>query len=166
MEQTTTEENYGLYKRVLDFERACHVTDESRRAGRKVVFTSGTFDILHVAHFYYLAYLKMKGDLLIVGIEDNETAKSRKGSDHPFFDESDRALMIANIKPVDYVYITNGRWNCDDLIKLKPDFVGVPPFDPEMDDKIAKIRLLNGTELIVTPPFLREYSSSTTQKQI
>src|SRR3990167_5171510 len=72
---------------------------------KRVVFTAGGFDLIHVGHTRYLAEAKSKGDILIVGVSGNAEIKLLKGHDRPIVDESARAEMIASLMVVDYVFI-------------------------------------------------------------
>lgn len=74
-------------------------------AGKKIVFTAGGFDLIHVGHTRYLAEAKSKGDVLIVGVSSNAEIKLLKGSDRPIVDEDARTEMIASLLVVDYAFI-------------------------------------------------------------
>ncbi len=151
--------NYNPCNNIVSFTDACRVSIGAKSEGKKIVFTSGVFDILHSAHLHYLIHLKEKGDLLIVGIDNNVSAKKLKGEDHPFFDEKERAMAMSCLRFVDYVFIFEGTWEVDHLVRLKPDFVGVPPFDSNIKNKKEKIESA-GAIMTVTPPFLSGRSSS------
>lgn len=73
--------------------------------GKKVVFTAGGFDLIHVGHTRYLAEAKHKGDILVVGVSSNAEIKALKGLDRPIVDETARAEMIASLMVVDYVFV-------------------------------------------------------------
>ena len=73
--------------------------------GKKIVFTAGGFDLIHVGHTRYLSEAKTFGDILIVGVSSNAEIKMLKGADRPIVDESARAEMIASLLVVDYVFI-------------------------------------------------------------
>ena len=73
--------------------------------GKKIVFTAGGFDLIHVGHTRYLSEAKVCGDILIVGVSSNAEIKMLKGVDRPIVDESARAEMIASLMVVDYVFI-------------------------------------------------------------
>lgn len=73
--------------------------------GKKIVFTAGGFDLIHVGHTRYLSEAKAKGDILIVGVSSNAEIKMLKGVDRPIVDEDARAEMIASLMVVDYVFI-------------------------------------------------------------
>ncbi len=74
-----------------------------RRAGKKVVFTNGTFDILHRGHVEYLAKAKKLGDVLIVGLNSDASIKRIKGPKRPINPNADRATVLAALASVDYV---------------------------------------------------------------
>ncbi len=153
------QETQMLMNRMVSFEHACKVSKKARDQGKKVVFTSGSYDILHTAHLHYLQHLKSKGNLMIIGVDSNAGVKRLKGEEHPFFDEVERAMVVANIRCVDFVFIYEGVWTVEHLLKLGPNFVGLPPFDPNFENKMEKIKLA-GCEAVVTPPFLRSHSST------
>ncbi|MBI2309354.1 adenylyltransferase/cytidyltransferase family protein [Candidatus Collierbacteria bacterium] len=72
---------------------------------KRVVFTAGGFDLIHVGHTRYLAESKAKGDILVVGVSSNAEIKLLKGHDRPIVDESARVEMIASLMVVDFVFI-------------------------------------------------------------
>ncbi len=72
---------------------------------KKIVFTNGCFDILHIGHVRYLEEAKKKGDLLFVGINSDASVSALKGPDRPIQNQSDRALILAALKSVDFVSI-------------------------------------------------------------
>lgn len=73
--------------------------------GKRIVFTAGGFDLIHVGHTRYLAEAKSHGDILIVGVSSNAEIKMLKGVDRPIVDEDARMEMIASLLVVDYVFI-------------------------------------------------------------
>lgn len=73
------------------------------RKNQRVVFTNGCFDILHVGHIRYLQEAKSQGDLLVVGLNTDESVKQLKGPERPIQNEADRAEILAALKAVDYV---------------------------------------------------------------
>ena len=76
-----------------------------RIAGKKVVFTNGAFDILHLGHVTYLQKAKEQGDVLIVGVNSDASVKSYKGPDRPINPEKDRMLVLAALACVDFVVL-------------------------------------------------------------
>ena len=93
------------------------------RINRKVVFTNGCFDILHLGHVKYLKEAKFNGDLLIVGLNSNASVRSIKGPKRPVNDQVDRATILAALEFVDYVVIFNEETPIELLEKIKPDLL-------------------------------------------
>ena len=73
--------------------------------GKQVVATNGCFDILHRGHLEYLAASRALGDVLVVGMNSDNSVRELKGSGRPINNQEDRAVMLAALKPVDYVVI-------------------------------------------------------------
>lgn len=74
-----------------------------KKEGKKIVFTNGCFDILHAGHIDYLTKAKTLGDILVVGVNSDKSVRVIKGGRRPIIPEQERALIISNLKPVDYV---------------------------------------------------------------
>lgn len=90
-------------------------------AGKKVVFTNGCFDIIHVGHVRYLTTAKNFGDVLIVGLNTDESVRKLKGNSRPINNQNDRAEVLLGLKAVDYV-ILFGEQTAENLIaELQPD---------------------------------------------
>lgn len=89
--------------------------------GKKIVFTNGCFDILHVGHVRYLTTAKSFGDVLIVGLNTDDSVKRLKGATRPVNNQADRAEVLLGLKAVDYV-IFFGEDTAENLIaELQPD---------------------------------------------
>lgn len=89
--------------------------------GSKIVFTNGCFDILHTGHLSYLNYAKSLGDVLIVGLNSDDSVKSLKGESRPINPLKDRALMLANLACVDYVISFSEDTPLRLIQSIKPD---------------------------------------------
>ena len=93
----------------------------ARRQGRKVVFTNGCFDILHVGHVRYLKEARAQGDILVVGLNTDASVKVLKGPTRPVQDEAARAEIMASLGCVDFVTLF-GEDTPEKLIKeVRPD---------------------------------------------
>jgi D-beta-D-heptose 7-phosphate kinase/D-beta-D-heptose 1-phosphate adenosyltransferase len=79
--------------------------DALRNEGKKIVFTNGCFDILHVGHTRYLRDAKKQGDVLVLGLNSDESVRSLKGEKRPLMPENERADVVASLESVDYVTI-------------------------------------------------------------
>ena len=97
-----------LHKSTSDFhiktvqEIEC-LTKDLKNRGKKIVFTNGCFDILHIGHIKYLEEAKSYGDILIVGVNSDKSVKRLKGESRPINTEDDRAYILASLEAVDYV---------------------------------------------------------------
>jgi D-beta-D-heptose 7-phosphate kinase/D-beta-D-heptose 1-phosphate adenosyltransferase len=91
------------------------------RAKKKIVFTNGVFDILHVGHVEYLKKARRLGDILVVGVNSDASTKRIKGPSRPVNRQTDRAKVLSALYFVDYVVIF-GEDTPERLIKtLRPD---------------------------------------------
>ena len=79
--------------------------EEAKRTKKRVVFANGCFDALHVGHTRYLSAAKAEGDLLVVGINSDESVRKLKGEGRPILDEQARAQLVAALRDVDYVVL-------------------------------------------------------------
>jgi len=98
-----------------------HELAEHKRRGECVVFANGCFDILHVGHIRYLEGARREGDILIVGINDDSSVRNLKGLGRPVLDENARALLVAALRPVDYVVLFSEPTVEALLEELRPD---------------------------------------------
>ena len=90
-------------------------------AGKKIVFTNGCFDIIHVGHVRYLTAAKNFGDVLIVGLNTDDSVRKLKGATRPINNQDDRAEVLLGLKAVDHV-IFFGENTAENLIaELQPD---------------------------------------------
>jgi len=74
-----------------------------REQNKKVVFTNGCFDLIHAGHVDYLTKAKTLGDILIVGMNTDDSVGRIKGNKRPILSQDERAFIISSLKPVDYV---------------------------------------------------------------
>ncbi len=81
------------------------VLEEHRRAGRKIVFAHGVFDLLHAGHVRYLAAARSQGDLLVVGVHSDAAVRKLKGEGRPILTERARAVLVAALAAVDYTLV-------------------------------------------------------------
>ena len=106
---------------------ACRATSwpialaEDRAAGRRVVFTNGCFDLLHVGHVTYLQEAAGYGDRLVVAVNSDTCVKRLKGANRPVITEHDRAAMLAALACVDYVVVFEEDTPQPLLTTLRPD---------------------------------------------
>jgi len=109
--------------KVMGVRRLLSVLKTARRAGRRIVFTNGVYDLLHPGHALLLERARGLGDLLVVGINSDASVRRLKGPERPFMRGKDRALMLASLEAVDYV-VQFGQDTPLALIKaIQPDLL-------------------------------------------
>jgi D-beta-D-heptose 7-phosphate kinase/D-beta-D-heptose 1-phosphate adenosyltransferase len=91
--------------KILSTHEMLNERERLRAAGRRLVFTNGVFDLLHVGHVRYLAEARALGDALVVAINSDESVKELKGPNRPVFEQAERAEILAALKHVDYVVV-------------------------------------------------------------
>ena len=107
------------------------------KKNKKIVFTNGCFDILHVGHVKYLEIAKSYGDILIVGVNSNDSVQKLKGINRPINTQEDRAYILASLESVDYVVIFEEETPYE-LIKLIQPHTLVKGGDYEGKDVVGQ----------------------------
>lgn len=97
------------------------VAEALRRAGRKVVFTNGVFDLLHPGHVRYLQQAKELGDALIVGVNSDRSVRLNKGEGRPIHAEAERAEILAALQVVDVVVVFDEETPHEVIAAVQPD---------------------------------------------
>lgn len=92
-----------------------------KAAGRKVVFTNGAFDILHLGHVDYLTFARKQGDCLVVGLNSDASVRRYKGDKRPVVPEGERAAMLSGLRAVDYVVLFDEDEPKELIAHLLPD---------------------------------------------
>ena len=105
---------------LIDSRDAASFCEGLRQRGKQIVFTNGCFDILHAGHVRYLTTAKSFGDVLIVGLNTDESVRRLKGTNRPINTQDDRAEVLLGLKAVDHV-IFFGEQTAEALIaEVKP----------------------------------------------
>jgi rfaE bifunctional protein nucleotidyltransferase chain/domain len=104
--------------KILDRPMAAGVRD--RHPGKTIVLTNGVFDILHAGHVRYLAGAKRLGDILVVGLNSDESVRELKGEGRPLNSQADRAEVMAALCAVDYVIIFGEKRVANLLREVRP----------------------------------------------
>ncbi len=115
-----TQENKNINK-IITLSQATKIVQRLRRAGKKIVFTNGCFDLLHVGHIRTFAFCKRHGDVLFVGLNSDASVRARKGKFRPLVSEKERAEILSALSDVDYVVIFKTRTPLPLIKSIKPD---------------------------------------------
>ncbi|MBW2989713.1 adenylyltransferase/cytidyltransferase family protein [Candidatus Woesearchaeota archaeon] len=97
------------------------IAEKLKKEGKKIVTCNGCFDILHAGHIGFLKEAKQQGDILIVGLNSNQSVKENKGPKRPINDEKSRAEVLAALKMTDYVVIFNEKTPIKILESIQPN---------------------------------------------
>jgi rfaE bifunctional protein nucleotidyltransferase chain/domain len=97
--------------------------EELRKKGKKIAFTNGCFDILHVGHVRYLREAKKTADVLVLALNSDSSVRSLKGKERPLVPEKERAEILAALEFIDFVTIFPESTPLELINYLKPDFL-------------------------------------------
>tara|TARA_B100001778_G_C18180473_1_gene446686 strand:- start:135 stop:599 length:465 start_codon:yes stop_codon:yes gene_type:complete len=126
---------------------------------KKIVFTNGCFDLLHVGHIRYLFQAKKLGDFLIIGLNSDRSVKKLKGKDRPINSFEDRATLLSALKSVDLV-IKFEEQTPENLIKdIVPDVL-VKGGDYNIEDIVGYQDVIQNGGQVKTLSFYDGYSST------
>ena len=126
---------------------------------KKIVFTNGCFDLLHVGHIRYLAQAKKLGDFLIIGLNSDSSVKELKGEDRPINSFEDRASLLSAIESVDLVVMFEEQ-TPENLIKdIVPDIL-VKGGDYNIEDIVGYQTVMQNGGQVKTLSFYEGYSST------
>jgi rfaE bifunctional protein nucleotidyltransferase chain/domain len=113
--------SYNIEQRIVQLEKLKRDVARWRFLRKKIVFTNGCFDILHLGHINYLSEAADLGDILIVGLNSDKSVKALKGDKRPFNNQDARAKLLASLFFIDAVTIFD-QDNPEELIKeINPD---------------------------------------------
>jgi len=133
---------------------------------KKVVFTNGVFDLLHLGHIDYLSKAKDLGDFLVVGVNSDTSAKRLgKGKNRPIKDEHSRSMIIASLRFVDLVIIFNDDTPYEVIKMVQPDIL-VKGADYKPEDIVGYDVVASKNGKVVTIDFLPGYSTTAIEKKI
>ena len=106
---------------IRDREELRRVREDLRAAGRRLVFTNGCFDLLHVGHVRYLREARALGDALLVAVNSDRSVRALKGAGRPVLSESERAELLAALSSVDFVTVFDEESPRALIAELLPD---------------------------------------------
>jgi D-beta-D-heptose 7-phosphate kinase/D-beta-D-heptose 1-phosphate adenosyltransferase len=110
-------------KHIKTFEEIKKLSNECRIKNRKIVFTNGCFDFIHLGHVKYLEKAKSFGDVLIIGINSDKSVTSLKGKERPINAQNDRAYILAALEVVDFVVIFDEDTPFNLINEIRPNIL-------------------------------------------
>lgn len=130
-----------------------------RSAGRRLVFTNGVFDLMHVGHIRYLTQARALGDVLVVAINSDRTVRELKGSSRPVFSERERAEILAALRVVDYVTVFDDVSPRSLIAELLPDVL-VKGGDYNLDEIHGREEVEASGGKVISLPFVEGVSTT------
>ena len=132
---------------------------------RKIVFTNGCFDVLHFGHVHYLLQAKELGDILVIGLNSDDSVRRLKGPTRPVNGEKERAFVLAALACVDYVVLF-GEDTPKELIEtVRPDVL-VKGGDYDITTIVGADFVQRNGGTVTTIPFVEGFSSTRIIEQL
>ena len=143
------------------FSRAELISERARlrAAGKRLVFTNGVFDLLHVGHLRYLSQARALGDALVVAINSDRTVRELKGDGRPIMDENERAEILAALRQVTYVVLFDDVSPRELIAALLPDVL-VKGGDYGLDEIHGREEVEAAGGKVVSLPFIEGASTT------
>lgn len=130
-----------------------------KRHGQRVVFTNGCFDVLHFGHVHYLAQARQLGDLLVVGLNSDDSVRRLKGPSRPINGERERAYVLAALACVDFVVVFDEDTPQELIETVRPDVL-VKGGDYEIANIVGADYVTENGGVVTTIPFVEGFSST------
>jgi D-glycero-beta-D-manno-heptose 1-phosphate adenylyltransferase len=137
-----------------------------RKEGKKIVLTQGVFDLVHIGHARYCQQAKKYGDILIVGVDEDEKVRARKGPDRPIVPQEERLEMLSYLRSVDVVMLK--KKDAEHLYYLKlihPDIL-VATKQTYTPEKIKELEQFCGKVVVLDPMATTSTSAKIRRLQI
>lgn len=125
----------------------------------RVIFTNGCFDILHLGHVDYLIKARKLGDVLIIGLNTDNSVKKLKGEKRPVNNQNARALLLASLEFVDFVILFDEETPMNLIKMITPDIL-VKGGDYTIESVVGADFVLNYGGAVEIIPFLKGYSTT------
>ena len=145
--------------KVVDIQEMKTIRESLRKDRKNVVFTNGVFDIIHRGHIEYLSRARALGNVLVVGMNSDESVRRIKGSKRPVVLQDDRAYVLSNLCPVDYVCIFTEDTPLNLISALVPDIL-VKGADWKIENIVGKEVVENSGGRVATIEYVPNRSTT------
>ncbi|MCD6086687.1 MAG: D-glycero-beta-D-manno-heptose 1-phosphate adenylyltransferase [Candidatus Hydrothermae bacterium] len=146
-------------EKIVERERIGLLCQKLRAEGKKVVFTNGCFDLIHRGHVEYLYFARKQGDVLVVGINSDESVRRLKGKGRPLSSLTDRMYVLASLEPVDFVVPFEEDTPYELIKDVLPDVL-VKGRDYRPDEVVGRDIVEGRGGKLVLADYLEGYSTS------
>ncbi len=152
-------------KRILSLKEMVEVREKLKADDKKVVFTNGVFDVLHVGHLKLLSAAREFGDVLVVGLNSDDSVRRLKGKSRPINKFRDRAVLLSELRSVDYVVKFSQDTPLELILRLKPDAL-VKGADYAVDEIVGAREVLGWGGEVHRVRIAQGYSSSSVIRRL
>lgn len=135
------------------------IREQLKKENKKVVFTNGCFDLIHSGHVDYLVKAREMGDVLILALNTDVSIKRIKGDKRPILKQDERAFIVSNLKPVDYVTFFNEDTPAEIIDELIPDIL-VKGADWSIEKIVGRATVESNGGEVKTIKFVNDQSTS------
>ena len=149
-----------MREKIKTREDLIRITQDLRAKGKRIVFTNGCFDLLHVGHIRYLEKAKSLGDILIVGLNSDHSVRTIKGPQRPILPEQERAEVLSGLWCVDYITLFDEPTPLELIASLRPHLL-VKGGDWSKEAVVGREEVEASGGEVVLLPFVEGISSST-----
>jgi D-beta-D-heptose 7-phosphate kinase/D-beta-D-heptose 1-phosphate adenosyltransferase len=148
-----------LKEKIKTKEDLCRILQNLKRKGKRIVFTNGCFDLLHLGHIRYLEKAKALGDILVIGVNSDHSVRNLKGPQRPILTEEERAEILSSLGCVDYITIFDEADPLELISSIQPNIL-VKGGDWTKETTIGRevVEKLGGEVIII--PFVEGASTS------
>jgi D-beta-D-heptose 7-phosphate kinase/D-beta-D-heptose 1-phosphate adenosyltransferase len=112
-----------MKQKIKTREEVRNIIKDLKAKGKRIVFTNGCFDLLHLGHIRYLEKAKILGDILVVGVNSDHSVQNLKGPKRPILPEEERAEILSGLGCVDYITIFDEEDPLELISTLQPDIL-------------------------------------------
>lgn len=154
-----------IKSKIKNLKQLSLITKKLKKSDKIIAFTNGCFDIIHAGHVKYLEDAKKKCDILIVGINSNNSTKRVKDESRPIINENDRTSIIAALESVDYAIIFKEETPLKIIKILKPNIL-IKGSDWKKKDIVGANFVKSYGGRIITSPYIKGYSTTSIIKSI
>ncbi len=135
------------------------IIDKHKKAGEKIVFTNGCFDILHIGHLAYLEKASRHGDILIIGLNSDNSVRKIKGENRPLVPQNERAFALACLSFVDYIVLFDEENPIKVISTVIPDIL-VKGADYKKKDILGADIVMQHRGKVITIPLVQNRSTT------
>ncbi len=154
----TFKDSWNIKKKIISAKQAAEISAELQTLGKKVGFTNGCFDLLHLGHLHSFLAAKEKCDVLFVGLNSDASIRRLKGENRPVQNELTRSVLLASLETVDYVIIFDEDTALNLVEAIKPNVIAKQGYSIENWPEAQKVKEMGGE--VITLEKLEGYSTT------